>query len=76
MKREAGQERAGIVEQMASFCDAQARAGVQARHLLLDLSWKQFSPPSEKLIWQIMILYAFCRTNFGISSLRSSAALI
>jgi glycosyltransferase involved in cell wall biosynthesis len=76
MKRDAGQERAGIVEQMASFCDAQARAGVQARHLLLDLSWKQFSPPSEKLIWQIMILSAFCRTNFGRFSLRPSAALI
>ena len=29
MRRDAGQEQAGIVEQMASFCDAQARAEVQ-----------------------------------------------
>jgi hypothetical protein len=118
IRRDAGQERAGIVEQMASFCDAQARAPVQdpsklemerppplrppvdlggtiwkgrasihkprstvyglihARHLPLDLSRKQFSSPSEKLIWQIMILSAFCRTNLGIFSLSSSAAFI
>ena len=49
---------------------------IQASHLLLDLSWKQFSSPIEKLIWQIMILSAFCRTNLGISPLRPSAALI
>ena len=29
IRRDAGQERAGLIEQMASFCDAQARAEVQ-----------------------------------------------